>query len=297
MTLRSSLLSSVVFNPMRAAAGEGDPPADPPAPDSDESNTPGENKDPPAGPPVAAEKDGDEEDAADPPEPKEAGATQDWRDREIKRKHAQLKEKDRQAEELRRENEELRGIAAAARAAKPKEGEEPAPAPAPAAKPSLDRDAVREEAARLNAQERYTNDCNAADSAGKKAYGAKWGEATERLVTLGGVDLDTMVYILATDDPAKVMYELGSNPDEYHRVMELPFAKRNTELVKMALRGKEPPKPKKVSEAAAPVDPIQGRGTRANDGLDDELDDTTWYARREAQKREAFKKKREMGLA
>lgn len=296
MLLRSNLLSSVsLFNLPRAAGDEGAPAADPLAvpadPEADESHDPGAAApaEPPA-PAAAAAEDGE----AEPPAP----AAQDWRDREIRRKHAQIQEAKRREEELRRENEELRAIAT--RAA-PKEGETALPAAAAKPAPTVDRDAVREEAARLNAQERYTTDCNAADAVGRKTYDGKngkpsWNQATEQLVALGGVDIETMVSILATDDPARVMYEMGSNPDEYHRVMDLPPARRNNELVKLGLKAAAAPaKPKKVSDAPAPVEPVQGRGVRGNDDLDDDLDDDTWFARRRAQKLDKWKADRAAG--
>lgn len=278
MLLRYLLSSVAVFNPPDEGTpgAPPDPGATPAAPEAGETPPePGAGETPPAA----------EADEADPPAPAPSAA--DWRDREIRRKHAQLKDKDRAIEEMRRENEELRAIAERASRAQPAGGEDsPVPAPAVRAAPDADRGAsVREEAARMLAKESYDRDCNAADAAGRKKYGADWGTAIERLTTLGTIDVETMVGLLATDDPAKVLYELGSNPDEFHRVMELPPAKRLNEMAKIAAKA-EPRKG--VSNAPAPVDPLAGRGTAINDELDDKLSDEEWYARRVKKKREKW---------
>lgn len=279
MTLRSLTLSSSVFSSMRASPAEdgaGDPPETPPAADPPAADPP--PADPPAAdPPAAAASEGGE-----PPDPERETR---WRDREISRKHAQLKERERQMEDLRRENESLRAIAERRPAADPPaDGETP-----PAARPATpDTAAVRAEAERIVAQDNYTRDCNAADAAARKEFGAdKWSEAVNRLTQLGGVKVEDMVQVLATDNPARVLYELGTNPEAYQKIMDMSPARRMNEFAKIATA--VAPK-KKVSEAPAPVDPVRGGGGgRTGDGLDDELEDDQWYKNRAAQKREKFK--------
>lgn len=292
MLIRNLMSSSALFSFPRAAAGEGDgaggdSPATPAA-----DGTGDAAGDPPAGDAALP--------AADPPAadpPAAPPAVKDWRDREIAAKHRQnldLKrqndERQRRLDEVERENADLRAIAERRAATPPADGEpEPAPVPArraPSTPAAPNPDAVREEAGRLVAKENYDRDCTATFNKGKTTYGADWDAAIDRLSTLGGpegsIDIDTMVGLLATDDPARVLYELGSKPDEYHRIMALPPAKRLNEMAKIA----SAPAPKKqVSNAPAPVDPVGGRGANVGDELDDKLSDEDWYKRREAQKR------------
>lgn len=280
MTLRSLMLSSSIFNPLRASPAEdgaGDPPETPPA--ADPVDPPAAVGPPVADPPAAAASEGGE-----PPDPERETR---WRDREISRKHAQLKERERQMEDLRRENESLRAIAERRPAADPPAAGEAPSAARPEAPAPDNTAAVRAEAERIVAQENYTRDCNAADAAARKEFGAdKWSEAVSRLTQLGGVKVEDMVQVLATDNPARVLYELGTNPEAYQKIMDMPPARRMNEFAKIATA--VAPK-KKVSEAPAPVDPVRGGGGRTGDGLDDDLEDDQWYKNRAAQKREKFK--------
>lgn len=290
MLIRNLMSSTALFSFPRAAASEsgaGDPPATPAAEDDGDATG-----DPPSGDDVTPP-------ATDPPAASPPAApVKDWRDREIAAKHRQnleLKRRDDERAarlaELERENDSLRAIAER-RAATAQGDDNETPPPAPVRRPASnapDQDAVKQEAQRLVAKETYDRDCNAAFKKGKSDYGEKWDAAVERLATLGGpegsIDIDTMVGILATDDPARVLFELGNNPDEYHRVMGLPPAKRLNEMAKIA---SAPATKKQVSNAPAPVEPVGGRGAKVNDELDDKLSDDEWYARREAQKRKKW---------
>ena len=157
------------------------------------------------------------------------------------------------------------------------------------------QDEVQAEAQRLTAQQQYDRDANAADDKGRKAYGDKWGTALSKLPKLGGVDVNDMVDILATDQPHVVLYHL-SDPDEYERVMGLPPARRRNEFVKLSL--KEAPKARvktedslEPSNAPPPVRPISnGRRVAAQtvDLYNDKVDDDAWYAARNASRRKKF---------
>lgn len=157
------------------------------------------------------------------------------------------------------------------------------------------QDEVQAEAQRLTAQQQYDRDANNADAEGKKAYGDKWGTALSKLPKLGGVDVNDMVDILATDQPHVVLYHL-SNPDEYERVMGLPPARRRNEFVKLSL--KEAPKARvktedslEPSNAPPPVRPISnGRRVAAQtvDLYNDKVDDDAWYAARNNSRRKKF---------
>ncbi len=188
--------------------------------------------------------------------------------------------------ELASENEALRAIAARQPKGDAAAGDQAGGQQTEQRPQSLSRDDVQQEAARLVAQQNFDKSANDADAAGRTRYKAEWDKATERLKELGGFDGPTMTAILATDDPAQVLYLLGSKPEEYQRIMELPEARRQNELVKLGIPA--PVKKNPPSNAALPVDGISTRARPDADALDDKLDDDTWYARRKRQKDARF---------
>jgi hypothetical protein len=205
--------------------------------------------------------------------------TVDWKDKELKRKHAQIKERDRELETIRKENEDLRALAA-----RPvKEGEEK-PTERPAA--NMTQAQIQEAARVMRDQERYQDDLTRINADGEKNYKGEWAKSLENLATLGTVEMPVMQGILATDDPAKVLYELGKNPAEYQRIMELRPERRQTEFVKLSLKAVAKPKP---SAAPEPVETVRGRVTPSALPQDSD-DDDTWYAKWEAHQ-EAKRKK------
>lgn len=213
---------------------------------------------------------------------------EDWRDKEIKRKHAKLKESERELERIRKENEDLRQLAQA-RA----EGKEPTEQPAPRA-PAQSQEEVQRAARALRDQERYQEQLQNTNSAGETTYGDKWGKALDKLATFGQVDPADMTAILNTDNPAKVLFELGSNPAEYQRLMDLPPAKRLTEIVKISM--KEVPKPApNISKAPPPTESVANRATPEVDLRSEKTSDTDWYAVRQKQKAERFEQQRALG--
>lgn len=197
-----------------------------------------------------------------------------WRDRQIDRLHA----KKRTAE----------GGLDAARTALEKAGT--------GADGKATDEQIRAAAQLLTAQERYDEACSNTDSNGRKAYKDKWSSATSKLAKMGGVSVDDMVAIVATDHPEVVLFTLSQRPDEYERIMALPPAKRTNEFVKIGL--KEPPKAISTKESvrpgdvAKPVRPIQGSrqsGTNSRVNLyDDKVSDDDWYAERNKTRRKKF---------
>lgn len=286
--MRTFLLSSVFSRPVFAQPGEGG--AEPPAGGGNEPPADGGNE-PPAGgaePPAG----GNEPPAAPP-----AGEKTDWRDREIARKHAQLQEKNRRIQEQEAELEAARALLARGAggaeppAAPPAAGAEPPAAPARRTE-QPPQDAVRREAARMRAEEKFAEDSNAADKKGRETYGAGWTKATETLAKLGGFSPEDMANILATDDPAKVIHELGANPEKYQDIMALPPQRRFAEMVKLSMAPAPAPAPK-PSGAPAPTEPVgQRRTVQAPVELKDDLADEEWYAIRGRQKEERFRARR-----
>lgn len=281
-------------------AGDGTPPAE-----GDTSGTP------PAGDgqPSAGQDDGSDQEASDAegvgneaagdeegePEPSPAAAAPDWRDREIGRKHRQLQEAKREKDRIAQELADAQALLQ--RRADGGEGDPPARQPTAI---DANNPAVREAAAQIVAKGDFDRQCNDAFTKGKAAYGDKWEGALARIGELGGFgDGDNsaamMTNILATDEPAKVLFELGSNPDNYHRIMDLAPARRMAELVKLGLsevkpKGKTKPKP---SGAAAPVNGIGKRADAVDSGIlyRDNTPDDKWYEVRQAQKRRRWEEK------
>jgi hypothetical protein len=215
------------------------------------------------------------------PEPAE-----DWRDKEIKRKHAKLKEHERETERLRKENDDLRALAQAR-----SEGKE-MPAAMPASQPPQDE--IQRAARALRDQERYQEQLQSTNSTGESTYKDQWGKALDKLATFGTIDPADMTAILNTDNPAKVLFEFGTNPAEYQRLMDLPPAKRLTEIVKISM--KETPKPKpNISNAPAPTESVGSRVNPEVDMRSEKTSDTDWYAVRQKQKAERFKEQRALG--
>ncbi len=135
------------------------------------------------------------------------------------------------------------------------------------------------------ATQRYNEDCNKAATEGEKAF-PDWKDAVSNLETLGGFDMETMNGILASDNPAKALYELGKNPENYHRIMELSPARRIIEIGKIAMA---PVQAKKVSDAPPPVNPVGGRAAPvAATEITDKMDDDTAYAILKARRAKRF---------
>ena len=222
--------------------------------------------------------------------PPAAAGSPDWRDREIKRKHAQLQEEKRQRVEL---QASLDAASEMLKRLQEPDGATPAAGAAPAARresaatPASNEDAIKAAATRMVAQQNFDSAANTADTTGKERYKTEWDKVTSTLTTLGGFDVDTMQGILATDDPAKVLYELGTKPEQYQRIMDLPPARRLADMVKLGLP--EPKVAKRPSDAAEPIEPVGGRNRGDPTALSDELDDDAWYARRKKQKDARFK--------
>jgi hypothetical protein len=216
---------------------------------------------------------------------------EDWRDKEIRRKHAKLKEQEREVEKLKRERDDALALAQSKA-----DGAEATPAPKPAASSTVPQDEIQRQARVLRDQERYQEQLQSTNSAGETSYGDKWGKALDRLATFGQVDPADMQMILGTDRPEKVLFELGSNPAEYQRIMDLPPAKRHNEIVKIAM--KETPKAApNISKAPPPTEPVGNRVSPEVDLRSEKTADSDWYAVRQKQKKERFEQQRALGRA
>lgn len=214
---------------------------------------------------AAAESDKPVEPVVEEPKP-------DWKEKELKAKHRQLKDAERREIEMKARIDALEALAA-----KFNQSTQSEPAVVPI-------DEVDKRAKEMLAQQQYLENCNKAAQEGESNYKEGWKSAVENLELLGGFDAATMSGVLATDAPAKVIYELGKNPDNYHRIMQLPLEKRIIEMGKLAMN----PSTKPISNAPAPVNPVGGRTAPPTAVLRDDMDDDKWYAIRKAQRQKRY---------
>jgi hypothetical protein len=261
---------------------EGGPPDPAEVPPVEAGETPPELETPPA-PPVAEE----------PPAHKP-----DWRDKELGRRKRRLDEEVAARQTVEAENKRLRDLAeslARQAPAEPADGQQPPPAPRqPQERVYTQAELEAEADRRANAKFQETsfkNDFDGAYRAGSSQFGkAKMDEAIGRISELGGLDYDHLQMVLGTDDPSKVLYELGSKPEEFQRIMDLPFNKRVVEFAKMGLKTEPARRP---SNTPPPVEPIGGGGGNVDNRYRDDVEDAAWFAAEEKRSAAAWKKKQE----
>lgn len=221
-----------------------------------------------------------EETPAEVKEPEAEPEKPDWRDKELKAKHRQNKDLERRLAEERNARE-----AAEAINAKFNQGKQEAAPPGYVPATEVSRLAAEE-----RAKEKYIEQCNIAANAGEKTFGADWKEAIENLELKGGFDEQTMRGILATarrhgtEAPAKILFELGKDPNRYDALMALPYEERIIEMADLVRQ----PATKTVSSAPAPVAAIGGKAAPAGKTLSDGQTDDEWYSVRMGQKRKRW---------
>lgn len=275
-------------------APQGDPhgdevleggPADPPEPETPPpGETPPEPETPPA-PPIEGEM---------PPAHKP-----DWRDKELGRRKRRLDEEITAKEALAAENKRLTDLTESLSRQPPPEpadGENPPPAPRQPpqgrvyTQAELDAEAERRANAKLE-QTVFQRDFASAVESANKAFGKdKMQDAINRISELGGLDVDHLNLVLGTDDPGKVLFELGSKPEEFQRIMDLPFNKRTNEFAKMGLKTETPAR--QPSKTPPPVEPIGGGGGSIDNRYDDKASDDAWFAAEEKRSLAYHKSKR-----
>jgi len=207
-------------------------------------------------------------------EPEKPEETQDWRDKQLRKQHAKIKDRERALAEATQRIADLEVLAK-----RPADGEA-------APTQNYSRDEIQREATRIVQQQNYARELETTNSAGEKAYGKDWSASLENLATLGTVEMDVMQGILGTDAPAKVLYELGKNPAEYQRIMELEPHRRQTEFVKLSLQ----PAKAKPSNAPAPTEPVKARVSPSVE-MSDKMTDEQWYAARAKDRQAKFAKR------
>jgi hypothetical protein len=254
-----------------------DPPADPPPVD-------------PAGdgatPPVAATP------PEPPPQPPAPAA--DWRDKQIDRQHRRLKEEQDRVAALAAENEQMRQMLEARQRQASDQSTPPAPqAPPPAPTPQTAPPAGQGDPV---AVARFQLEVEQIGQRLTTEYGNDWPEVSKRFEQMGGMAPQVMQSILATDDPAYVIIQLGKKPEKYQEILDLPPAKQTAALIKIGLEknaaasaaaARPAPKP---SDAPPPVEHLSPGGRAPSGAInlyDDKTEDDRWFAERMRQKRES----------
>lgn len=278
------------------------PEADTNAPATDELNIPvqtsnpeplvvaSEQRDEEPETPAAAEADGSDAN----PDRKSPPKLPEWAQKEMAKKAFEAREATRRTRELEEELARLKGGTAA-----------PTPSPADAAAAQQNAPAggyrsqaefdaaVQAEAGRRANEARAAQEmaefnaaCDAAYAAGKGAFGDDFEAAAENLRQIGAMNRDLLDLALGMDDPAKIIFELGSDPTRAQSIMSLPVAKRAAEIAKMAVAApKATPTP--LSRAPRPVATVEGTARPSTEPSDTD-DDATWYAKRNQQLRQRY---------
>lgn len=134
------------------------------------------------------------------------------------------------------------------------------------------------------AQADFDRQCNDVWDKGTEAYKDDFAAAVQNLQGVGAMNKDILDLVLASDDPAKVLLDLGSNPDRAAELLAMPAAKRAVEIAKMSVAAPAKKVADPISKAPPPIRPIEG-SARVSPDLRDDDDDATWFAKREAQVR------------
>lgn len=276
------LLSSVARLPegeggvAEANAGESPPAAggDPPAPSGDKVEAKG-----------AAPQDGDKKDDAKPPKGRSTETVFQDRIGELTRhrreaerqRDAERVERERLAAELRAAQELLqaRGKGEAEGEAKPTPARPAAQAPAASeflSTPEGKAAVAAQAAAEARAAEISRRGDEIYDNAEKEFGKAKLDKVLGNFKAFDGLRVDLAEAIFDVDEPHKVLFEIGNNPDTIDRLYKLAETnpvKMAVEVAKIATRVAAKPGPKKVSDAPEPPDIINGRGNSGPPDLAD----------------------------
>jgi hypothetical protein len=148
--------------------------------------------------------------------------------------------------------------------------------------PAADVNTLAEQRAQQLLAERSFNEaCNKVYETGVKEF-PDFQNAVSNLQMVG-VGREFLELATTSDAGAKLLHHLGSDLDEAARIAALPPVQMARELTKLEFKLNQPPPPKPVSKAPAPITPI-GTGGVTESGLSDDLPIDEWM-RRNAKKR------------
>lgn len=138
------------------------------------------------------------------------------------------------------------------------------------------RTLAQQEATRMLAEQRFTEQCNKVYSDGKSAF-PDFDQSVANLQMLG-VGRDFLELATSSDAGAKLLHHLGTDLDETARLLTLPPVQMARELTRLEFKLAQAPAPKPVSKAPAPIAPI-GSATSTDVGDTSRMSDAEWYER------------------
>lgn len=142
---------------------------------------------------------------------------------------------------------------------------------------------------RLKAQQ-FDQRANSIVELGSKEFKDDFAGAVKNLQLLGalfddkGAPTEFSEAVAEYDQPHKILYHLGTNPDEAERILSLPARAQARELARLEARLSQdrPVEPPAVSKAPPPVKPVGAKAV--SDGGPSEKDDiATWMKKRSAE--------------
>lgn len=228
----------------------------------------------------------------------DAGAKPDWRDKELDRRARKQREEREARERAETENKNLRELLERMAAGGDAGDGGDAGAGNGAGRTYTQQD-VQREAERIAAEKlRKQQDDNAAADfnrrsndiylKGRETHGDAFDQSLRRLGQVG-MTADHMGMILETDNPMQVLHELGTKPEEFQRIMDLPPLKQHAEFVKLSLKPTQPAK--KPSGASPPTEPLGGRGGEVDNRYSEDVSPADWHAQEAKREREYWERK------
>lgn len=139
------------------------------------------------------------------------------------------------------------------------------------------RTLAQQEASRMLAEQRFTEQCNKVYGAGKAEF-QDFDQAVANLQMVG-VSRDFLELATSSDAGAKLLHHLGTDLDEAARIASLPPVQMARELTRLEFKLGQPAAPKPVSKAPAPITPLGSSAT--NDVDPARMSDAEWYAQRQ----------------
>lgn len=136
---------------------------------------------------------------------------------------------------------------------------------------------VKQEAAKLVAEQTFNESCNKVHAAGVKEF-PDFDKAMANLHMVG-INRDFLELATTSDAGAKLLHYLGNDMDEAARIAALPPVQMAREMTRLEFKLGQPAAVKPVSKAPAPVKPI-GAGQSADNDLRDDLPLDEWMRRR-----------------
>lgn len=132
----------------------------------------------------------------------------------------------------------------------------------------------------------FDDACNNVYTHGLDTYKDDFKQAVSNLQAVGAMNKEVLDLVLETDDPAKVLFDLGADPDKAAALVEMTPAKRAVEIAKLSVVPNKP-KTAALSNANAPVETVEGQA-KVNGAPRDDDDESTWFSKRIAERAKRY---------